>query len=340
MIAEGLVYSDKASKRFGKVDDGTTVSDYNSDEIERKTSISSTLLHCNWRNHKINILDTPGFLDFNSEVICALHAVETAVLLIHSVSGIEVGTELVWNYAKKNNLPVLIVINQLDKEHSAFDNAIAKAKERLDAGIIEFEFPVNEGLQFDSVIDLISMKLIKYKKDESGSFTTEDIPADLKDKADEYRLNLIEKVAETDDELMEVYFENEDLTKEELYKGIRNGIRSRTLFPAVCASAINNMGPKRLLDIITNFCPSPKNVGEVKGLHPKSGEEVTRKISTDEPASALIFKTISEQHIGELLFFKVFSGSIKSGMDLENTSRNVTERIGQISYMNGNNKLK
>jgi len=335
MLAEGLLFSAQETNRLGKVDDGSTISDYNPDEIERKTSISTTFLHCNWQNHKINILDTPGFLDFNCEVICALRAVETAVLVIHSVSGIEVGTELVWNYAKKNNLPVLIVVNQLDKEHSNFDTIINQAIERLDKGIIQIELPVNEGVQFDSVIDLLSMKLIKYKKDESGNFTTEDIPADLQDKANEFRLKLVESVAEVDDELLEIYFEKNDLTKEELLKGLKKGILSRTLFPVFCTSAISNMGPMRLLDIIVNYCPAPFEFNEVKGLNPDTGQEEKRNISETDPTSALIFKTISEPHIGELLFFKSFSGQIKPGIELRNTSQKVTERIGQIYSMNG-----
>ncbi|RKY83643.1 elongation factor G [candidate division KSB1 bacterium] len=338
MLAEGLLYSAKETKRFGKVDDGTSISDYNQDEIERKTSISTTLLHCNWHNHKINILDTPGFLDFNSEVICSLRAVESVILVIHSISGIEVGTELVWNYAKKNNLPALIVINQLDKEHSDFNNAIKKAKDRLDKKIIEFEIPVNEGLQFDSVIDLLSMKLVKYKKDNSGEFTTSDIPENLKEKAEELRLKLVEAAAEVDDELLETYFDKGELSKEEILKGIKKGILSRNIFPAFCTSAINNMGPRRLLDIIVNFLPSPSDFVEVKGLNPETGIEEKRKISPDEPSSALVFKTISEQHIGELLFFKTFSGSIKTGMDAYNSTKKITERIGQIYSMNGKDR--
>jgi len=335
MIAEGLLYSAKETNRLGQVDEGTSVSDYHPDEIERKTSIGTTLLNCKWHNHKINVLDTPGFHDFNCEVICALRAVETVILVIHGVSGIEVGTELVWGYAKDRNLPALVVVNQLDKEHAKFEEIIEQAKERLDKGIIQFEIPVNTGPQFDSVIDLINMKLIKYKKDSSGDYSSEEIPADLKDKAEEYRLKLVESVAEVDDELLEIYFDKNDLTKEELQRGIKKGILSRSIFPACCMSAINNFGPKKLLDIIVNFCPSPSDIGEVHGLHPDSGIDETRKISENAPASALVYKTISESHVGELLFFKTFSGTVKTGTDLYNSSKKLTEKIGQIYSMNG-----
>ncbi|MFC1555560.1 elongation factor G, partial [candidate division KSB1 bacterium] len=335
-ITEAILFSANASKRFGTVEEGTTVSDYNQDEIDRQISIGTSLMNCNWNNRKINALDTPGYMDFTGEVLSALHAVEMAGIAVHAVSGIEVGTEIVWNYCEESNLPRFVIINKMDKEHADFQNVIDSIKTNMSNKVVPVQFPVQEGPTFDSIVDVISMKLYKYKTDRSCGFTKEDIPADLLSKAEDMRNELKEFIAEGDDELLEKYLEEGDITDDEFYGGIKSAIFSNALFPVFCMNALQGAGVNLLLDFVSEYGPNPHDFSPVKA---KDGDkDVELAIDPGGKAALQIFKTISEQHVGELSFFKVYSGSVNSGMELMNVNRSVSERLGTIYSMIGNTR--
>ncbi|MEJ2544771.1 MAG: elongation factor G [Calditrichaceae bacterium] len=332
-LDEALLFNLKATNRIGSIEQGTTVSDYNEAEISRQISINTSLTHGVWKDTKLNIIDTPGYSDFFGEVVGAMRVLDTAFLVISAASGVEVGTEMGWQQAEKNNVPRFFIINKLDRENIDFDNVVEGLVESFGHQVVLAQFPVETGPNFDSVVDLFRMKLLKYKKDGSGNFTEEDIPAGLKVKADELHLKLVEAVAESDDALMEKYFEAGSLTEEEFRGGFKTAVAMDAVYPVFCTSATTNIGIKRILDVIVNFCPAPGEIGDAVGM-----EDKTRKVSSSEPFSAFIFKTLSEQHVGELSYFKVNSGVIKTGMDVVNSSREQSERIGQIFVLNGKNK--
>jgi len=337
-LTESLLYIAKATNRFGAIDEGTTTSDYNQDEIERRISISSSLMHCFWNNAKINIIDTPGYMDFTGEVISVLHAIELGVLVVHAVSGIEVGTEIVWGYCEKKKLPRIIVVNKIDKEHADFQKIIDSVRNQFSKNIIPVQFPVNEGPTFDSIVDLISMKMYKFSNDWTGSYTKKEIPDNVKDKAEKMRNVLKEAVAESDDDLLEKYLEEGDISDEEFLHGLRKAIASNILFPVLCMNASQAIGSKLMLDFISDQCPNPSDLGPKTVIDKKTDKEVERMYSEDDPVSLQIFKTISEQHVGELSFFKVISGKVNTGLELLNINRDSVERMGTVYCMNGNTR--
>lgn len=334
-LAEAVLFTAGQINRLGRVEEGTTVSDYNADEIERKISIMASLLYCDWRNKKINLIDTPGYMDFLGEVKGALRVVDAAVVLLNALSGVEVGTEQVWGFAEEEGIPRLFFVNQLDKEHADFDKAMQMAKERFGDQVLPIQLPLNQGPNFNSVVDLLKMKVLKFQRDKTGKYTLEDIPDDIKSKAEEYREKLIEAAAESDDELLELYLDKGELSEEEIKRGLRKGIIERNIFPLLCGSAVNNIGVSPLLDLIVDFFPSPADVPSVKGFKPKTNEEEERKPDVTQPLSALVFKTISEPHVGEFSLLRVYSGVLSSGDDVLNSNRGISERIGQLYLLNG-----
>ncbi len=334
-LAEGMLFTANETQRFGSVDDGSTVSDYNQDEIDRKISINAALMHCEWNNSKINIIDTPGYMDFTGEVKGALHAVELGLLVVNAVSGLEVGSEIVWGYCENKDIPRAIIINKLNKEHADFKRVLGTLKNNFRKNVIPVQIPISEGLAFGSVVDIIKGTLYKFSNDKSGKFTKEDVPDSVKAEVDSIRNELKEVVAESNDELLEKYLEEGDISEEEFNKGLRSAIADGVIFPLLCTAADTNLGAKPLLDFIAEYFPSPSDFKSIKGRNPKSGEE--KEVSYDSAGKAVlqVFKTVSEPHVGELSFFKCLSGSIKPGLELMNTSRDQVERIGQIYSMNG-----
>ena len=332
-LDEALLFNLKEINRIGSVEQGSTTSDYNADEINRQISINTSLTHGIWKDTKINIIDTPGYSDFFGEVVGAMRVLDTAFLVISAASGVEVGSELGWQQAEKNKVPRFFVINKLDRENIDFDNVFEGLVESFGHQVVLAQFPVESGPNFDSLVDLFRMKLLKFSKDGSGNYKEEDIPADLKDKSEELHLKLVEAVAESDDALMEKYFEAGSLSEDEFRSGFKTAVAMDAVYPVFCASATTNIGVRRLLDIIVNFCPSPGEIGDAIGLDGKKC-----KIASSEPFSAFVFKTLSEQHVGELSYFKVNSGVIKTGADVVNTTRGQGERIGQIFVLNGKTK--
>jgi len=328
MLLEGGVIS-----RKGSVEDKNTVSDYRDIEIERGNSISSTVLYAEFQGKKINIIDTPGFPDFIGEVIAALNVVDAALMVINAHNGIEVGTEINWRNAIKNNTPLFFVINQLDHEKAKFDEIIQQMKDAFGDKITLTQYPVNAGTGFNSVIDLILMKMLKFPAT-GGKPEILDIPADEKDKAEELQKTLIESAAAGDESLMEIFFEKETLTPEEIQKGIKAGIRKRDMFPVSCTSSKMNMGVERLMDFICNSAPEPTDT--IKKT--TEGKELASKVS--DPLSMLVFKTSIEQHLGEVSYFRLYSGEVAEGIDLMNARTRNKERMTQLFAVAGKNRQK
>lgn len=336
-LVEAMIFNMGETNRIGTIEQGTTVSDYNADEIERQISINTSLLHGDWNDHKLNIIDTPGYSDFFGEVVGAFRAVESVLVVISATGSVEVGTEMVWEAAENLGLPRTIVINKLDKENLDYDAVFDSIHESFGHKVVSAQFPVKVGPGFNSIIDLIRMKLMKFSTDGSGKYTEEAIPDDLKSKADDLHLKLIEAVAESDDSLMEKYFEAGELTEDEFRDGLRKAILNHEVYPVFCVSATTNVGVRRLNDVITNFAPAPSDIKTLTALD-KGGKEIQKKTDITESTSTLIFKTISEEHVGELSYLKVFSGAVKSGDDLLNSTQGKDERIGQLFVLNGKHK--
>ncbi len=332
-LVEAMLYTMGVITRMGTVEQGNTASDHNEDEIERQISISTSLLHGEWQKYKINLIDTPGYSDFFGDVVSSLRVVENVTLLVSAASGVEVGTEQVWNLAEEYGTSVTFVINKLDRENVVFDDLFAELRDRFGNHVMLTQFPVETGPNFFKLVDLLKMKLLVYPQDSSGKPSVEDIPDDLKSRAEELRNQLIETVAESDDELLEKYFEAGELTEEEFVNGFKKAVLNRLLFPVFCTAATRNVGVSSLLDFYINYVPAPVEIPAIKSVE---GQE--RKPVEEEDLTAFIFKTVSEKHVGELSFVRVYSGVLESGAEVLNASQGHTERIGQIFHLSGKNK--
>ncbi len=336
-LIEGMLFAAGAISRLGAIDDGTTTSDYRQDEIDRKISISASLMTVDWKKNKFNILDMPGYPDFIGEVHCGVRVTDLTVVLLNGVSGIEVGTDMACEILAKYKAPRLLFVNRLDKEHSNFKKVFADAQEAYGFGVIALQIPVNEGEGFNAVIDLLTSKKLTFQNDGSGKYKVEEVPAELVSSVNEMRNALIEKIAEADDAILEKYFEAGELTPDEIGKGLRAGLISGSICPVLCGSAARNMGTAPLLDFISEYGPSPADRPAVVARD-AAGAEVAIKTDEKTPFSGFIFKTLSEMHVGELSLIRVYSGQIKSGDEVLNTSNNITEKIGQIYELNGKNR--
>ena len=337
-LSEILLYTAGEINRIGTVLEGNTISDYSPNEIEKQISISTSLLHLEWKNSKINILDTPGYTDFVGDVKSAMRVCDTAVMFIKAVEGIEVGTESNAKFIEEYNLPAAIIINKVDNEHSRFQEIVAHAKERLSSASIVVTFPLTEGINFDTVIDVLKMKAYKYGEAGSKKVEEIEIPADALTEAEIYRTELIEKVAESSEELINKYFEDGTLSDDDLIKGIKLSIINRNLVPIFAVSATKGVGVNNFLDFSTDYFPSPAERGGEEAQLAESNNKVLVKPDINGEPALFIFKIISEQHVGELSLFKVFSGTVQTGLDLLNTNNNKTERLSQLSVLNGHNR--
>jgi len=337
-LSEVLLFAAGEINRIGTISEGNTISDYNPTEIEKQISITTSLLHLEWNNTKINILDTPGYTDFIGEVKAAMRVCDTAVMLLKSAEGVEVGSETTGVFVNEYGLPSAIIINKIDNEHSHFEDTVAQSKDRLTSGAIVITFPANEGPAVDTVIDVLKMKAYKYGEAASKKVTESDIPADLMAKAEQYRTELIEKVAETTEELMNNYFENGSLSEDELNNGITQALIKRNLSPVFAVSGLKGVGINNFLDFAARYFPSPLQRGGEEASFKEKGDKVLVKPDVKGEPVMYIFKTISEQHVGELSLFKVYSGTVAPGLDLVNQSNGKTERLSQLSILNGHNR--
>lgn len=337
-LSELLLFTAGEINRIGKINEGNTISDYSPNEIEKQFSIQLSLLHLEWENTKINIIDTPGYNDFIGDVKCGLKVSDVGVLVLKAVEGVEVGTEIANSFITEYNLPNAIIINKIDNEHSRFNEIFQQARERINSNATIITFPVNEGLGFDTVIDVIKMKAYKYDKAGTRKVDEIDIPENLKEIAESYRIELIEKVAENDEQLMNKYLEEGTLPEDELKKGIQNAINNRYLTPIFALSAENGVGVNNFLNFVVDYFPSPVNRGSVKGILKEKNQEVNISLDENGEPVLFVFKILSEPHVGELSLFRVYSGKILPGMDLINETIGKTERLNQLSILNGKNR--
>ncbi len=339
-LTEAMLFSAGTTTRLGRVEEGNTLSDYHPDEIERQISINTSLLFCEWKSKKINILDTPGYLDFTGEVKGALRVSDTALVLLKAVEGAEVGTEITWKYTQEYNNGAVFVVNKLDQENADFDKALHQARETLSHDVIPVQFPLKQGLGFESIVDVVRMKLLKYAPGGNGKYTELEIPAEAQGRAAEFRQQLLELIAETDEDLLNKYLEQGGLSDDEVKQGLRTGIRQRKVFPLLCCSATQNVGVSGLLDFIVDFCPTPAEMGGLTGKKPgvtngDAKDVVTVPQDPNAQPSLFAFKTVSESHVGELSFFRVCTGTVMPGLDMVNESNGKFERLAQLFVMNG-----
>jgi elongation factor G len=337
-LSELILFNAGETTRIGKVEEGNTISDYTPDEIEKQISIRTGVMHLEWNGNKINILDTPGYSDFIGEVQSALKVCETAVILIKSAEGVEVGTEVASDIIKEYKLPTSIIINKVDNEHSTFADTLAKTKERISPGVTVVTFPVSEGINFDTVIDVIKMKAFTYGEAGSKKVSETDIPDNLKDIAENYRTEFIEKIAETSEELMNKYFEEGSLSDADIENGLKEAMTAGSIVPVFAASSIKGVGANNFLDFASKYFPSPSDIEGVEATLAGKNEKVLVKADLKGEPVIFIFKIISEAHVGELSLFKVYSGSVHPGMDMLNESNNKTERLNQLSILNGHHR--
>ena len=336
-LSEAMLSRSGKINRIGSVEAGTTISDYHHDEHQRQISIHSSPLHLEWDDIKFNLIDTPGYLDFIGEAISSLAVVDSAVIVVHAVNGIEVGTEQVWNYASNYKLPKIIVINGLDREHTQFDKILQQAKSNFGSNVFPLQLPVNAGPGFNQVVDVLRSELITYSTDGSGKYSEEKLPEEWQERIKALHEELIEYVAESDDTLLEKFFEEGSLSEEEMREGLHRAIQDQVFIPVFCSAATENIGAARLMDFISKYGSSPVDRATIHAENVNSGE--TTDVALDGSAPVVhVFKTISEAHVGELSFFRVYSGSVSTGMDLHNTTRGNSERFGQMFLMNGKDR--
>ena len=338
VLCEAMLSCSGEINRMGSIEAQNTISDYHHDEHERQISIHSSPLHLEWMDKKFNIIDTPGYLDFIGEAISSLAVVDMAVVLLHAVNGVEVGSEQVWSYATKNNIPKVLVINGLDREHSKFDEIVQQTKDHFGKNVFPMQLPINAGPGFNQIVDVLRSELITYQTDGSGKYTESALPEEWQNRVEELHQELIEYVAESDDTLLEKFFDQGNLSEEEMRSGIHQAIQNQSFIPLFCTSAATNVGVTRLMAFISKYGSSPVDRGTVLAKEPNSDEEVSVALEGKEPV-VYVFKTISEAHVGDLSFFRVYSGSVFAGMDMLNTSRSKSERFGQMFLLNGKNRM-
>ena len=335
---ERILFYTGRTHRLGEVHEGMATMDWMEQEQERGITITSAATTCEWRGHQINIIDTPGHVDFTVEVERALRVLDGAVAVFCAKGGVEPQSETVWRQATKYHVPRLAYVNKMDIVGADFYRVVSMMKERLQANAVPIQLPIGAEADFRGQIDLLKMKAEIYTDDLGNTIDETEIPADLRDAAEEARAALIEAVAETDDELMEKYLNGEELSHEELMAGIRKATIAGTMTPVLCGTSYRNKGVQPLLDAIVDFLPSPLDIPPVEGTKKNSDEVITRKADDKEPFSALAFKIMADPFVGKLVFFRVYSGSLKSGSYVYNSTKGKRERIGRILRMHANHR--
>ncbi|MBP2635679.1 MAG: fusA 2, partial [Firmicutes bacterium] len=330
-LTEAMLFNSGAVNRLGRVDDGSATTDFEPEEVKRKVTISIALAPCEWRDYKINFVDTPGYSDFVAEVKGALRAVDSALIVLCAADGVEVETEKVWNYANELGLPRIGFINKMDRENADFYSVVESMKAKFGNGVVPVQLPIGAEDSFNGIVNVLKMKA--YLPDKSGKeYTETDIPADMLGKAEEARMALIEAAAEGNDDLLTKYLDGEELSDEEIKSGLLAGIAQAKVFPVLCGSAIKNIGVQQTLDSIVNYLPAP-GVSPVLGYHPVSKDPVERNVT--DSFAAMVFKTTADPFVGRLSYIRLVSGSMKPDSMLYNATKEKSERIGTIFTLRG-----
>jgi elongation factor G len=331
-LVEAMLFTAGAVTRLGRVDDGSTTTDFDPDEIKRKISINTSVAYCDWKGHRINLVDTPGYGDFIADARAGLRVVEAAVVVVDAVAGVQVQTEKVWKFATEYNLPRVVVVNRLDRERADFFRTFEALGRRLKGRLVALHIPIGEESGFKGFVDLVKIKAVAVA---GGKPSEGDIQGDLADRAKEYREKLVEAAAETDDELLSKYLDEGSLGEPEMLKALRAGIAEGKLVPVVCAAAVKSIGVHALLDLIVDSLPSPADRAEVVGTDLKTKQAGARAADAKAPVTALVFKTLSDPHIGKLSLFRVTSGTVRADSTLLNPGRGARERMGHVSWLQG-----
>src|SRR6187401_708361 len=336
---ERILFYTGITYKIGEVHEGTAVMDWMEQEQERGITITSAATTCFWRDHRINIIDTPGHVDFTVEVERSLRVLDGAVAVFDSVAGVQPQSETVWRQADRYGVPRIAFINKMDRTGADFDAAVQSMRDRLGANPVPIQIPIGQEDQHRGVVDLVEMKAIVYEDDLGQTFTVGDIPAELADAAHAAHHALIDAVAEHDDELMEAYLSDQaSVAPEMIRRALRAGTLADALTPVLLGSAFKNKGVQPLLDAVVDYLPSPLDVPAVQGTDPKTDDEITRSASEDAPFSALVFKVMSDPYVGKLTYFRVYSGRVNAGDRVMNTTTGKTERIGRILQMHANHR--
>jgi elongation factor G len=335
-LVEAMLFDTGENTRIGRVDDGSSLMDFEPEEINRKISISASLSHFEWNKHQFHIIDTPGYANFIAEAKASMRVVDGAIIVVSGNSGVKVQTETVWGYANEFQVPRILYVSKMDTERANFLKVVEEVKKTFPSqSAVPVQLPIGGEGNFKGVVDLIQRKAYFYREDGSGQFELKDIPPDMKEEVERLREKLVETVVEMDDQLMEKYLESGEVSTEEIVRCLRKGTMERKLVPAVCGSSIRNICVQPLLDVAISCFPSPLERGPVQGKNAKTGEPETREPKEDAPFSAFIFKTIADPFAGKLNLFRVYSGSVNADSTLFNSKKDVRERIGQIFLLEG-----
>jgi elongation factor G len=341
-LVDALAFASGTSKRHGSVNDGSALTDFAPEELERKYSINVGCAYAEWMDAKINLIDTPGYLDFQGDAIAGLAAADGALVVVSATAGVEVGTELMFREAIERRDPVLFVVSLLDKEHASFHRAFESIRERLTSKVIPVEIPVGEGAGFHSILNLFSRKAHVYKKGtRNGEYEETDIPPESQQQFDRYYQELIETIATTDDSLLERYLEGEEIGRDEAIAAMKEGMKRGELFPLFCVSAELTYGTRALLTKIVELMPSAYEMEELHAFEGAEGDQTVEIHAEDDaPFSALVFKTLTEPHVGDVSFFRVFSGGVVNGQEVYNATRNTSEKLGHLSVAQGKDRIE
>ena len=333
-LVSAMLFDAGAANRLGRVDDGTTVTDYDEEEVARKHTLSASLAHLEWNKTKINLIDTPGFANFLSDAGAAMRVCDAAIVVVDSVAGVEVQTEKLWTVAQESGLPRLVVLSRLERDRASLGRSLESLREVFGRSIVPVTLPLGEEKDFHGVVDLVAMKALTFQTDGSGKFTEGGVPASLAEAAGAAREALIEMVAEADDTLMERFFEEGTLSQEELISGLRTATRAGRVFPLFCTSGLHNIGIPTLLDALVAYAPSPAD-RPFPAVTRSGGEPTAVEASEAAPYSAFVWKTVADQFAGRITLFRVVSGSIKSDATVHNLTKDTSERLGSLIVMQG-----
>ena len=333
-LVESLLFLTGVTSRLGRVEDGNTLSDFDPEEVRRHSSIAATPLYLYWREHKLNLLDTPGFLDFMGEVKSAIRVVDAALLLVSSIAGVEVGTELYWRALEERGIPRAFLITKLDKENAVFSGTLQQLEENFGKSVTPLQLPIGKEAGFKGVVDLLRMKALFFQES-SGKVEESEIPAEMAKEAASYRERLMEAATEGEDALLEKYLEEGELTPEEVQRGLSAAVKAGKVFPVLITAAVHNVGCIPLLDFLVDFFPNPTEVGPVLGSNPKNGEPASRLPLMNQPFSAFVWKTMTDPYVGKISLLRVYSGALRPDSRIWNATKEAEEKVATPFFQRG-----